>query len=70
MKRDAYVRSDETPTVDGRRVGQYPEFDLDMEPDRRFDAREYTLYPRKRPHTTTEWVTVRADVAVPLEAVR
>lgn len=67
MKRDVFVRADETQTADGGRIGQYPAFQLAVLPDREENPTEYTVYPAGKPLTTTEWLTAAARVTVPVE---
>lgn len=70
MKRDAYAQADRTRTADGSRPGQYPQFRLDVLADNVDRPETFTIYPRRRPDTTTEWITCGADTCVPIGRCR
>ena len=61
----------EEPAPDGKALEAYPEFVLCGLYDDDLDPQILTVFPRHpEDDLTTEWISVDADHAVPLDAVR
>lgn len=56
-------------TAEDTRLDEYPVFELTFLFDKPHDPTEVTVIPRKVQDATTQWITIDADHAIPLDHV-